>query len=226
VSTTTELIIGSDVRCSDGPCGELKRVVVDPVARSVTHVVVEPHHRRGHGHLVPIDRVVSTSPDLELSCSTSDLYLMDDADDLQFLPGGADLWPYNQEQMQSWAYYPLGVGMGTAGGSRLSGLGSGRHGVVSDHVPLGDVEVRRGQPIHAIDGAIGRVQGLVIDPADHSVTHVLLDEGHLWGEKRVAIPISAVTTVDGGVRVNLTKHEVGELPAIELADAGHAIPSR
>lgn len=25
------------------------------------------------------------------------------------------------------------------------------------------------------------------------MVHVLLDEGHLWGEKQVAIPISAVT---------------------------------
>jgi hypothetical protein len=39
---------------------------------------------------------------------------------------------------------------------------------------------------------------LVIDPSDHRVTHVLLDEGHLWGEKRVAIPIGAVTRVDDG----------------------------
>jgi hypothetical protein len=31
---------------------------------------------------------------------------------------------------------------------------------------------------------------------DHRVTHVLLDDGRFWGEKRVAIPIGAVTKVD------------------------------
>jgi hypothetical protein len=41
---------------------------------------------------------------------------------------------------------------------------------------------------------------------------VLLQEGHLWGRKKVAIPISAVTGVDAGIRLNLTKKQVGELP--------------
>jgi len=76
--------------------------------------------------------------------------------------------------------------------------------------------VRRGEHVHATDGAIGRVQGLVIDPSDYHVTHVLLDEGHLWGKKEVAIPISAVTGVADGVRLNLTKDEVRDLPAVDL----------
>ena len=64
--------------------------------------------------------------------------------------------------------------------------------------------------------------GLVVDPSDHHVTHILLDEGHLWGHKRVAIPIGAVADVsDGdGVRVKLTKDQVRDLPAIELDRAG------
>ena len=76
--------------------------------------------------------------------------------------------------------------------------------------------MRRGEHVHATDGAIGRVQGLVIDPGDHHVTHVLLDEGHLWGQKMVAIPVSAVTSVGDGVRLSLTKDEVRDLPPVDL----------
>jgi hypothetical protein len=64
--------------------------------------------------------------------------------------------------------------------------------------------------------SIGRVQGLIIDPSDPHVAHVLLDEGHLWGQKRVAISISAVTGVANGVRLNLAKDEVRDLPAVDL----------
>jgi sporulation protein YlmC with PRC-barrel domain len=84
---------------------------------------------------------------------------------------------------------------------------------------MGEVEVRRGEHVFATDGAIGRVQGLVIDPNDHRVTHVLLDEGHLWGQKRVAIPISAVRDVEDGVRLNLSKDEVRDLPEVGLLDS-------
>jgi len=58
---------------------------------------------------------------------------------------------------------------------------------------------------------LGRLQGLVIDGIDHHVTDVLIDAGHLGGEKRVAIPISAVTGVDNGIYLNLTKDEVRDL---------------
>jgi sporulation protein YlmC with PRC-barrel domain len=88
--------------------------------------------------------------------------------------------------------------------------------VTYDTVPLGEVEVRRGDAVHAADGHIGRVQGLVIDPASHHVTHVLLEEGHLWGRKEVAIPIRAVTRVDDGIAVSLNKQEIQDLPPVDI----------
>ena len=63
------------------------------------------------------------------------------------------------------------------------------------------------------------MQGLVIDRATHHVTHVLLQEGHLWGRKDVAIPISAVTGIEGGdINLTLTKQEVEDLPAVDVDD--------
>jgi hypothetical protein len=41
---------------------------------------------------------------------------------------------------------------------------------------------------------------------------VLLQEGHLWGRRDVAIPASAVTKVEGGIWLNLTKEPVENLP--------------
>jgi sporulation protein YlmC with PRC-barrel domain len=88
--------------------------------------------------------------------------------------------------------------------------------ITFDTLPLGEVGVRRGEPVHATDGSIGRVHGLVIDPRSRHVTHVLLGEGHLWGRKEVAIPISAVTGVDDGIQLSLSKEEVADLPPVDL----------
>jgi hypothetical protein len=44
------------------------------------------------------------------------------------------------------------------------------------------------------------------------VTHVLLQEGHLWGRRDVAIPASVVTKVENGIWLNLTKEQVEDLP--------------
>jgi hypothetical protein len=58
------------------------------------------------------------------------------------------------------------------------------------------------------------VHGFVVNPSDHQVTHILLQEGHIWGRKEVAIPISAVTGIDNGIRLNLTKQQVEDLPPV------------
>ena len=89
--------------------------------------------------------------------------------------------------------------------------------VTVDTLPVGEVAVRRGEPVHATDGPIGHVQGLVIDAGSRQVTHVLLQEGHIWGRKEVAIPIAAVIDVEAGIELNLTKQEVEDLPAVGIA---------
>ena len=224
MSKNTEFAIGSDVACSDGDCGELKRVIVDPVARTLTHLVIEPKHATAEGRLVPIGLVESAGEEIRLSCSSSEFDALEKAEETQFLEGASGEWDYEQHQMLSQPYY--GSSMGGMGMGGMSGMGTDMMGmgnadvgpqvVIRDRVPVGEVEVRRGEHVHAHDGDIGRVQGLVVDPADHHVTHVLLEEGHLWGKKTVGIPIGAVESVTDGVRINLTKDQVGDLPPIDL----------
>ena len=72
--------------------------------------------------------------------------------------------------------------------------------VTHDALPLGEVGVHRGDCVHATDGEIGMVKGLVIERRTHHATHVLLQEGHLWGRRDVAIPIRAVTTFEKASR--------------------------
>jgi hypothetical protein len=95
------------------------------------------------------------------------------------------------------------------------GVGYGSPLVVEHAVPLGEIEVERHESVHAVDGHIGQVEGFVVDPADQKVTHVLLKEGHLWGRRQVAIPISAVASVDAGIRLNITKEQVEDLPPLD-----------
>jgi sporulation protein YlmC with PRC-barrel domain len=212
MSETTQFTIGAAANCTDGVCGEVSRVVVDPVARTVTHLVVEPKHRLGLGRLVPLDLVDATTSEIRLRCTLVEFEKLDLAEETQFLPGSSGYTGYGPGQALSWPYY--GLGMGRAMGMGMA-VGNATEPVTYDTVPLGEVAVRRGEQVHAVDGDIGRVQGLVID-RDRHVTHVLLQEGHLWGRKEVAIPIGAVIGVDDGIRLNLTKQEVQDLPPVDV----------
>ena len=197
--------IGADVNATDGRCGHLTGVIFDPVADVLTHLVVEPGHHEERARLVPVDLVGRVEDHLiQLNCTTERFDQLDDATEVQFLPADPDATGYGTHA-SAWPYYGLGTP-----------LGHHSDPMFIDRVPLGEVEIRRGDPVQARDGPIGAVQGLVIDPADHHVTHVILQEGHFWGRKQVAIPIGATNRTDEELRVDLTKDEIEALPPVSL----------
>jgi sporulation protein YlmC with PRC-barrel domain len=201
---TTQFTIGAEAFCADGGCGHLIRVVIDPVAEEVTHLVIEPPHRAGLGRLVPLDLVQASTPDIRLSCTLAEFDALEIAEEIQFLPGSGYAG-YSSGEAMSWPYF-----------NAVSGVGPGNTtpAITHDALPLGEVAVRRGEQVHAVDGEIGHVHGLVIEPSNHHVTNVLLQEGHIWGRKEVAIPISAVAEIHDGIRLTLTKKEIEDLPPI------------
>jgi hypothetical protein len=205
--------IGAEASCSDGLGGKVSRLVMDPVALTVTHLVIEPKHRAEPGRLVPVHLVDTTADHLRLRCSIAEFDKLELAEETEVAEGLDYAGGYGQAE----AVQSLG-GMGSMGGSGMGigmGLGHSAPVVVHDVVPLGETDVQRGESVHALDGEIGKVQGFLVDPGDNHITHVLLQEGHLWGRKEVSIPISAVIGVDAGIRLNITKKQVEDLPPVD-----------
>jgi sporulation protein YlmC with PRC-barrel domain len=203
--------IGADATCTDGVCGHVSRVVVEPVAREITHLVVRPTHGHGHGlgRLVPVGLVDASAGQVRLRCTRAEFEQLERGEERHFLPGGNPYPGYHADQVLEMAHYGLRSYLGQPGES-----------ATYDSVPRGEVAVRRGDPVFATDGDIGQVQGLVIDPASCHVTHVLLQEGHPWGRKEVAIPISAVTALEDGIRLSITKQQVQDLPPVDIDHPG------
>jgi sporulation protein YlmC with PRC-barrel domain len=191
----TEFAIGAEASCVDGSCGEVSRIIVDPATETVTHLVIEPKHRRELARLVPVDLVDAAAGDIRLRCTLAEFDKLDAAEELAPVEN------------------VLG-GLGVGGMMPPMGIPATVTTVVYETVPVGETDVGPGERVHAIDGEIGRVLGFLVDPDDHRMTHVLLQEGHLWGRKKVAIPVSAVTGVENGIRLNLTKEQVEGLPPV------------
>lgn len=213
MSPASEFDIGHEVACSDGGCGVLSRVVVNPVAEEVTHLVVEPRHREAKGHLVPIRFVESAGKKIELSCTKAQFGEFERAVEDRYLPAPREVIGYRPSEV---LMEPFWTSISRPENLSLtSGAFHPRAGTQA-WVPLGEVDVRRGEPVHATDGDIGRVEGLAINPDNHHVTHILLQEGHLFGHKHVAIPISSVTRVGEVIKLTLSKAEVRGLPPVDI----------
>jgi len=237
---TLEYVIGSRVRCAGDECGEVEFVVVDPVADQLTHLVVRPDDDGGQARLVPVHIAVPGPDGVDLNCTRARFDEFEPAVRTYFLPeadarigadvgagarGGAGLGAAvaRGDRVLAWPLYGLAM-TPTALTGFVPGVDPQLATATVEHIPAGEVGIRRGEPVHAGDGGeIGRVQGLVVAPPDSEVTHVLLDEGHLWGRKRVAIPIEDVTGIDvDGVAVGLTKDEIKNLPPVDIEGSAAA----
>ena len=206
----TALVIGSEAVGSDGYRGEVLAVVVDPAARTVTHLVVEPRGREGLARLVPLDLAdladtVGAGPDpVRLRCTETEFMNLEPAEETlaEFVPGYPD--PV-QLLPPGWR----GTGGGTADGGTILRIPEKE---TIDVVPPGEVEERRGDHVHATDGDIGGLRGLRIDPGSRRVTHVLVREGHVWGHHDVDIPAEMVAGFGDGIRLSVTRQQVRDLP--------------
>jgi hypothetical protein len=218
----TQFTINAKVHGQDGVDGRLIWVVADRKTNPwvITYLVVEPVHRTGLGRFVPLDLVAGVDAetgDIALNCSADQFERLESAEETQYTPGSGAYPLFGPTQFMAAPYYSSDVSIE---GDEVPFTAQ----TVTADAPLpnvADVAVHA-VPVHATDGRVGEVEGLVIDPQNHQVTHVLLKHGHLWGRKNVAVPMAAVHNFDSWdsdpdvLRVSLTKQQVGDLPPVPV----------
>jgi hypothetical protein len=205
-------LVGADARCSDGACGQVSRVVIDPATLTVTHLVVESDDPHQLGRLVPIDLLDTAPGEISLHCTATEFFQLPRAENTQSPPRTGKPEP---------ALFRLG---GKSGRRIVGPLGfavktPGPRTFTYDVLPAGKVALRGDDPADALDGAIGHITGVVADAGSGQVAYLLLHAGHLLG-KNIAVPISAVTRLDAGIQLGMTKHDVKHLPPVDLQQPG------
>ncbi len=199
-----DIPIDAEVRCADGPCGRSTYVVINPLTQSVTHLVVREQDPLHTERLVPINMVVrSTSDQITLRCTGEQLAKEDPFTETEFIR--SDVPEYVTDRwMMMWPYV-------TPRETKATYLHK------SKQVPPGELAMRRGARVEATDGHVGRVDEFLADPGTGHITHLILREGHLWGQKDVSIPISEIDRIgEGVVHLKLDKESIDALPTIPV----------
>ena len=200
-----EIDIGGPVACADGRCGAVGAVVIDPVARAVTHLVVVPAGAPGLARLVPIGLASAENGEIRLSCT---------------LAGWAD-FPY-AEETELVPAEAFGYGPGDWAWPQAE-LEDVQVAVKEYVVPPGEVELRRGTRVHADDGPVGRVDGFVLRPENGAMTHVLVRVGSSLGTSTVALPVDSSLRVDDeGVHIAVSRRTIDSLPPMRRPDSDAA----
>ncbi len=196
-----DIPIDAKVSCSDGPCGKSTHVILMPTTEKITHVVVSSGSFPEIQYLVSIDHISESTPELiRLNCTREDLSKMPVFDRLEFIP--SDLTGFTASPYVMWPYYVPDLEFIK---------------IEKEHIPANELAIRRGTSVQATDGSVGRVDEFLINPQNDYITHLVLREGHLWGQKDVTIPVSQIDHfTDTTVYLKLNKQDIEKLPRIPV----------
>ena len=198
-----DIPINVDVLCAGEACGRSTCLIINPVNERVTHLVILEKTYPYVERLVPISKILSSTPhSIQLSCSQAELTGIDPFMETDFIEAGKMVtaltfktpymvWPYGMY------YTPLPL----------------EH----EQIPTGEVAIHRGTPVKATDGQVGKVDEFLVDPKNDVITHLVLREGHLWDLMDVTIPVSEIDKItDEAVYLKIDKKSIDILPAISV----------
>jgi hypothetical protein len=196
-----DIPLNAKVSCSDGPCGQSTYLVLIPTNEEITHVVVSDGSFPGTEYLVPIDNIVESTPEsIRLNCSHEELSKMPIFNQMKFIP--SDSKDVHGGSYMFWSFMtpePYGITL------------------ENEHIPVNELAIRRGASVEATDGRVGRVDEFLINPIGNTISHIVLREGHLWGQKNITIPLSQIDHMDENtVWLMLDKQSIEALPAISI----------
>ena len=208
-----EIPLQAQVECKDGVYGRSVFVLINPVLDKVTHLVVKGDLFPNIEYIVPVDIVSETIVDtIRLSCSKAELEKMDPFIKTTFIEEKVHGNTYGYGGMYgmgSYYYMPYVTPEITV-----------QVPVAHQQIPAGELAVRRGTRVEATDGYIGQVDEFVVNPENGHITHLVMREGHLWGQKDVIIPLSAMGDPrkdrEDTVFLKLDKHQIESLPTFPV----------
>jgi hypothetical protein len=213
-----DIPIAAKVELLDGDGGHTTRVLVDPITRTITHLIVREPGLLGVEREVPIELVVESDPErVRLRLTRDGLRDLPPLEETRYVTAPGLLLPYSDETVLAWPTYGLN---GQIQASPYYPV-DGRVPVDHENIPPGELAVRQGQRVEAIDGPIGRIDELLVDPVSERITHLRMHEGHLWGRRIVTIPVDQIERIeDDAIHLTLSKRQVEALPTMPVRPEG------
>jgi len=207
-----EIPLNAQVECTDGVCGHSVYILINPVTDKVSSLVVREDAAPNTEYIVCTDMVTETITDtIHLRCSKAELEKMDPFINTSFIE------ETSPERVIAYR------------GNGMSGMTSSffmpyvtpettvRTAIEVRQIPLGELAVQRGTRVEATDGYVGHVDEFVVNPENCHITHLVMREGHLWGQKDVIIPVTAMGETRGDTLfLKLNKLQIEALPTFPL----------
>jgi osmotically-inducible protein OsmY/sporulation protein YlmC with PRC-barrel domain len=210
--TTTEydFKIGAPILTAEGEVGRLKYVVVDPDAEVVTHLIIERGRLLRHSIVVPTGWVEhADAQGIRLNAKLAELEELPEFREVDFWAPDPTARPVSGHPSADTRIWITPYGAIPAPRSTHT-LHRVRLGIGEE-----DILIRRGLPVYTADGdRVATVDHLLVDPATHRVTHLVIHRGRWFSQgEDYIVPIDQVKTAsEYGIRLQLRRDQIAQLP--------------
>ena len=196
--------IGTRVYCTDGDCGRLSKVVIDPHTQRVTDLIVEKGFLLTTDRVVPVEVVDRASDEgIHLTISSEELSSYPEYKEIAFREPAPDVAAggYGGGNVRCWqGGYSLACEDPVVPMVRRRI----REGISSE---LAVIE--RGTPVRNAQGDVGRVDHVLVNPESGAITHLVIRKGLV--PYYPILPVSHIREVtDKAVTVDVTDQQLHE----------------
>lgn len=189
--------IGAQVHCTDGHCGKLVKVVVDPTTQRVTDLIVEKGFLLKHDRVLPVSVVErATEKDIFLNIRSNELerygeyreyYIKEPSPDAASRSSRTD-WEMGVPQVVPMIRRRVREGIAT-----------------------GKAVIERATDVDNLEKTIGHVDHILADRESGQITHLVMRRGLI--PEHVVVPMHLVERVDeDAIFTSVTQEELKELP--------------
>jgi hypothetical protein len=198
----------ANVECQEGHCGRITSIVVERLTKKITHIIVREPGPGGSDRLVSGEEVSSANRSAIILRTTRSRIaqmppVQTNIPTLGLVYTGGEF----AARETSWDFTPA---YSTRGRSTVN-LGyfdaASRNNIKSDEVAAAAF-VR----VEAINGTVGWLLELIVNPTSLVVTDLVMCEGNVRGQREIIIPVDAIDYIRNGViHVGLFKHQIKDL---------------
>ena len=201
IKTELDIPMDAKVFCTGDICGHITHIVINPITNKVTDVVIRDQELPQVERLIPVELITKSSSDtVQLNISKNRINSFPPFRYTHFIKATTPvksvglpipmMWPYVVSQEKLIPFEAEGI-------------------------PPDELAIRRNAHVNATDGQVGKVDEFLIDPGTGNITHLVLREGHLWGQKDVTIPVSEIERIEQDtVFLKLDKEDIARLPTV------------
>ena len=186
--------VNAKVLCKDGLWGYSTCIILDPINKCVTHFVASEING-DQQRLIPLEIIETVDHnEIKINCAKAAMVQFRSFVDKHFsrkeipqydLPGDNELY----------LEWPLVTYKDVV--------------ETTEKVPVGELAFHRGAEIHATDGPIGQVGEFVVDDTGQHISHIVLDENHLWGTRHILIPVDWIESIHTDqITLNMSKQQI------------------